>query len=123
MCLCDATKHKLTSLKRLRALEMDDVSIMVTTKSMIGSVGTLNQGYPLLRYEGAAPVPHLQVIRRAAPDPTTWAGLGAPRGKERQYFPRWIDGSGPPRDAGPLYERVQSPRRTSWVPRISSRLP
>jgi hypothetical protein len=83
MCLCDATKHKWTSLKRLRALEMDDVSIMVTTKSMIGSVGTLNQGYPHLRYEGAAPVPHLQVIRRATPDPTTWAGLGAPRGKER----------------------------------------
>jgi hypothetical protein len=47
------------------------------------TVGTLNQGYPLLRYEGVAPVPHLQVIRRAAPDPTTWAGLGAPRGKER----------------------------------------
>jgi hypothetical protein len=34
-CPCDATKHKLTSLKRLRALEMDDVSIMVTTKSMM----------------------------------------------------------------------------------------
>jgi hypothetical protein len=47
------------------------------------TVGTLNQWYPVLRYEGAAPVPHLQVIRRAAPDPTTWAGLGAPRGKER----------------------------------------
>jgi hypothetical protein len=47
------------------------------------TVGTLNQGYPLLRYEGAAPVPHLQVIRRAALDPTTWAGLGAPRDKER----------------------------------------
>jgi hypothetical protein len=47
------------------------------------TVGTLNQGYPLLRYEGAAPVPHLHVIQRAAPDPTTWAGLGAPRGKKR----------------------------------------
>jgi hypothetical protein len=46
-------------------------------------VGTLNQGYPHQRYEGAAPVPHLQVIRRAAPDPTTWAGLWAPRAKER----------------------------------------
>jgi hypothetical protein len=49
----------------------------------IVSVGTMNQGYPLLRYEGAAHVPHLQVIQRAAPDPTTWAGLGAPRGKGR----------------------------------------
>jgi hypothetical protein len=47
------------------------------------TVGTLNQGYPLLWYEGVAPVPHLQVIRRTAPDPTTWARLGAPRGKER----------------------------------------
>jgi hypothetical protein len=47
------------------------------------TVGTLNQGYPLPRYEGAAPVRHLQVIRRAAPNPTTWARLGAPRGKER----------------------------------------
>jgi hypothetical protein len=46
-----------------------------------GSVGTLNQGYPLLRYEGVAPVRHPQVIRRAAP--TTWAGIGTPRGKER----------------------------------------
>jgi hypothetical protein len=47
------------------------------------TVGTLNQGYPLLQYEGATPVRHLQATRRAAPDPTTWAGLGAPRGKER----------------------------------------
>jgi hypothetical protein len=46
------------------------------------TVGTLNQGYPLLQYECAAPVRHLQVTRRAAPDPTTWAGLRAPRGKE-----------------------------------------
>jgi hypothetical protein len=47
------------------------------------TVGTLNQGYPLLRYEGVAPVPHLQVIRRAAPDSTTRAGQGVPRGKDR----------------------------------------
>jgi hypothetical protein len=46
------------------------------------TVGTLNQGYPLLQYEGAAPVRHLLVTRRAAPNPTTWAGLRAPRGKE-----------------------------------------
>jgi hypothetical protein len=47
------------------------------------TVGTLNQGYPLLQYEGAAPVRHLLVTRRAAPNPTTWAGLRAPRGEER----------------------------------------
>jgi hypothetical protein len=46
------------------------------------SVGTLNQGYPLLQYEGTAPIQHLQVTRRTAPDPTTWAGLRAPHGQE-----------------------------------------
>jgi hypothetical protein len=46
------------------------------------TVGTLNQGYPLLQYEGAAPVRHLLVTRSAAPDPTTWVGLRAPRDEE-----------------------------------------
>jgi hypothetical protein len=47
------------------------------------TVGTLNQGYPLLQYEDAVHVRRLQVTRRTTPDPTTWAGLRAPRGKER----------------------------------------
>jgi hypothetical protein len=47
------------------------------------TVGTLNQGYPLLQYEDAVHVRRLQVTRRTAPNPTTWAGLRAPRGKER----------------------------------------
>jgi hypothetical protein len=46
-------------------------------------VGTLNQGYPLLQYKDAVHVQRLLAARRTAPDPTTWAGLGAPRGKER----------------------------------------
>jgi hypothetical protein len=46
------------------------------------TVGTLNQGYPLLQYEDAAYVRGLQVTPRVAPDPTTWAGLRAPRGEE-----------------------------------------
>jgi hypothetical protein len=46
------------------------------------TVGTLNQGYPLLQYEGAAPVRRLQVAQRVAPDPTTWTGLRVPRGEE-----------------------------------------
>jgi hypothetical protein len=46
------------------------------------TVGTLNQGYPLLQYEGAAPVRHLLVTQRVAHDPATWAGLRAPRGEE-----------------------------------------
>jgi hypothetical protein len=57
----------------------------LTSSSKAGpgaTVGTLNQGYPLLQYGGAAPIRHLQVTRRMAPDPTTWAGLRAPRGEE-----------------------------------------
>jgi hypothetical protein len=57
----------------------------LTSSSKAGpgaTVGTLNQGYPLLQYEGATPVRHLQVTWRVAPDPTIWAGLRAPRGKE-----------------------------------------
>jgi hypothetical protein len=46
-------------------------------------VGTLNQGYPLLQYEGDVHIRRLQVTRRTAFDLTTWAGLKAPRGKER----------------------------------------
>jgi hypothetical protein len=47
------------------------------------TVGTLNQGYPLLQYEDDVHVRRLQATRRSTPDPTTWAGLRAPRGKER----------------------------------------
>jgi hypothetical protein len=47
------------------------------------TIGTLNQGYPLLQYEDVVHVRRLQATQRTAPDPTTWAGLRAPRGKER----------------------------------------
>jgi hypothetical protein len=47
------------------------------------TVGTLNQGYPLLQYKDVVHVRRLLAACRTAPDPTTWAGLGAPRGKER----------------------------------------
>jgi hypothetical protein len=47
------------------------------------TIGTLDQGYPLLQHEDAAPVQHLKAARRMAPSPTTWAGPRAPRGKER----------------------------------------
>jgi hypothetical protein len=46
-------------------------------------VSTLNQGYPLLQYKDVVHVRRLLAARRTAPDPITWAGLGAPRGKER----------------------------------------
>jgi hypothetical protein len=38
------------------------------------TVGTLNQGYPLLQHEDAAPVRRPQATRRTTLDPTTWGG-------------------------------------------------
>jgi hypothetical protein len=52
-------------------------------RAEIVGVGTLKQGYPLLQYKDVVHVRRLLAARRMAPDPTTWAGLGAPRGKER----------------------------------------
>jgi hypothetical protein len=47
------------------------------------TIGTLDQGYPLIQHEDAAPVQHLKATRRMAPNPTPWEGLKASRGKER----------------------------------------
>jgi hypothetical protein len=47
------------------------------------AVSTLNQGYPLLQHEDAAPVQHLKATWRMVPNPTIWAGPRAPCGKER----------------------------------------
>jgi hypothetical protein len=49
------------------------------------TVGTLNQGYPLLQHEDITPWRRLLATRRTAPDPTGWAGQRAPRGKERHH--------------------------------------
>jgi hypothetical protein len=57
------------------------------------TIGTLDQGYPLLQDEGVAPVQHLKATRRMAPNPTTWADPRVPRGKERKSIPciqRWV---------------------------------
>jgi hypothetical protein len=51
------------------------------------TVGTLNQRYPLLQHEDAAPMRHLLATRGTTPDPTTWTGQRAPRGKEKQHIP------------------------------------
>jgi hypothetical protein len=42
--------------------------------------GTLNQGYPLLQYEGTVSMRLSLVARQIAPNPTTWAAPGPPRG-------------------------------------------
>jgi hypothetical protein len=64
-------------------LVMSLFALDVETLMLMLSVGTLNQGYPLIQYEDVVHVRRLQATRRTAPDPTTWAGLRAPRGKER----------------------------------------
>jgi hypothetical protein len=48
------------------------------------TVGTQNQGYPLLQYEGTVSMRLSLVARQTAPNPTTWAALGPPRGQRRQ---------------------------------------
>jgi hypothetical protein len=65
------------------------------------TVGTLNQGYPLLQHEDTAPVRRLLATWRTAPDPTRWAGQRVPRGKERRHTSVSLDP--PQKDTGPLY--------------------
>jgi hypothetical protein len=65
------------------------------------TVGTLNQGYPLLQHEDAAPMRRLLATRGTAPDLTAWAGQRAPRGKKRQHIPVCPDP--PQKDTGTLY--------------------
>jgi hypothetical protein len=57
------------------------------------TVSTLEQGYPLLQYEGAVSMRLSLVAWRTIPDPTTWTTPGPPRGQERQYTPwcqQWV---------------------------------
>jgi hypothetical protein len=53
------------------------------------TVGTLKQGYPLQRYEGAVPTRLSLVAWQATPDPTTWTAPRSPRGQRRQNPPRY----------------------------------
>jgi hypothetical protein len=49
------------------------------------TVGTLNQGYPLLQHKGIAPMRRLLAAWRTAPNSTRWAGQRVPRGEERHH--------------------------------------
>jgi hypothetical protein len=80
------------------------------------TVGTLNQGYPLLQHEGIAPMRHPLAARRTAPDPAGWAGQRMPRGRERHHTPVRLD---PHERAPDPYTRVRSLR----VSPNSSRVP
>jgi hypothetical protein len=61
------------------------VSEVLTSSKCNMTVGTLNQGYPLLQHEDTAPMQRLLATRRTAPDPTGWAGQRVSRGKERRH--------------------------------------
>jgi hypothetical protein len=57
------------------------------------TVGILNQGYPLLQYEGVESRRLPLATWQTAPDPATWATSGPPRGRRRRYTPRcqqWV---------------------------------
>jgi hypothetical protein len=72
------TKFEVTVIK-LRFSE----DLCVGYKRTKVTVGTLNQGYPLLQYEDTVSVRRSLAARRTAPDPTTWTAQGAPRGEKR----------------------------------------
>jgi hypothetical protein len=74
------------------------------------TVGTLNQGYPLLQYEDAVPARLSLVVWWTAADPTTWTDLGPPRGRIRQYIPGYRQTVRTPWESvGPLYVRTGPP--------------
>jgi hypothetical protein len=50
---------------------------------------TLEQGYPLLQYEGAESMRLSLVAWQIAPDPTTRVASGPPRGQRRRYPPKY----------------------------------
>jgi hypothetical protein len=81
------------------------------------TVGTQNQGYPLLQHEDSTPMRRPLATRRTAPDPTRWAGQRAPRGRERHHTrvgPAPVEGH-----MTPIYVQVRNPR----VSPNSSRVP
>jgi hypothetical protein len=71
------------------------------------TVGTQNQGYPLLQHEDSAPMRRPLATRRTVPDPTGWAGQRAPRGGERHHTPVRPDPRG--RTSGPYIRTSLEP--------------
>jgi hypothetical protein len=51
------------------------------------TVGTQNQGYPLLQHEYTAPMRRPLATRGTAPHPIGWVGQRAPCGRERHHTP------------------------------------
>jgi hypothetical protein len=75
-------------------------------------VGTQNQGYPLLQYEGTVFMRLSLVARQTAPNPTTWMTPWPPRGQRRQSTlrcQRWV--RTPTGSVGPLGRQTRPPGR------------
>jgi hypothetical protein len=108
------------------------------------TIGTLNQGYPLLQYEGTVSMRLSLVARLTALDRTTWVAPGPPCGQRRQYTPRcqqWVRtptgkcwtpgytdwtsgrGSGPPQVQTRPLGRVPDPSGGGGVQATHSRVP
>jgi hypothetical protein len=85
------------------------------------TVGTLNQGYPLLQHKGIAPLRRLLAARRTAPNSTGWAGQRASHGEERHHAsvrPNPLRGSpGPYIHKGPEPQGRSEPRQGSGTRR------
>jgi hypothetical protein len=80
------------------------------------TVGTLNQGYPLLQHEGIAPMRRPLAARRTAPGPAGWPGQRTPRDRKRHHTPVRPD----------PHERTPDPYVRVWSLRTSpnsSRVP
>jgi hypothetical protein len=86
---------------------------------LFSTVGTLNQGYPLLRYKDIAPIRRLLVARRTAPNSTRWAGQRAPRGEERHHASVRPDPTEGYR--APINIQVRSPRVGPNLGRVPDR--
>jgi hypothetical protein len=94
------------------------------------TISTLEQGYPLLQYEGTESTRLSLVAWQTTTDPTTRAAPGPPRGQRRRYPPRyrrWV--RTPMGSVGTLYTRtgppgkVQDPHGHEPDPWYGSRTP
>jgi hypothetical protein len=82
------------------------------------TVGTLNQGYPLLQHEGITPMRRPLATRRTAPGPAGWAGQRTPRDRKRHHTPVRPD----PHERTPdPYVRVRSLRVSPNSNRVPER--
>jgi hypothetical protein len=116
----EETMRSLNSSKWGSAME-DELESMRMNKISdleIITVGTQNQGYPLLQHEDTAPMRCPLATRRTTPDPTRWAGQKTPRGREKHHTPLRPD---PHRRTLDPYIRVQSLRVSPNYSRVPER--